>query len=512
MSNKKNIKTFLSFLAATLIVSTTVSCNSKSSDDETQIAVTPALVAVKNFYIKANNKVLSKLDSVFFSIDLNTGVIFNADSLPKATNVTRLVPSITFANTMSKAELVYLDDKGNETTVNYLTNPDDSINFSNPVYLNVTAADGVNSFSYQIRVNVHLQEPDSLVWSRIESAALPSRFPDTNPVAQKTISLDKNVYCFVEEYNGEYTLARAEDINEWVWNLNSITPGQSLNVRSFNATSENFYILTDSGSLLTSTDAIEWTDTGITWTSMIGSYGNSVLGINEIEGNYVYTCYPEFEGFTEKRVENNFPIYQSSSLGVIESQWADSPIAIVMGGKNSDGQLVSDVWAFDGSGWAVINQGYLPELASPILIRYIVYRDTNYAFVQRAFDVWMIFGGYLGDGSMNRKVYISYDNGVNWKLAPEEMQLSKKIPDLFEADAIVMQDTLSADLSDAWTWEYTYDTKALTRSGYTIDGFDISWECPYLYVFGGYPGVNSSSLNTSVYRGVLERLKFVPSI
>ena len=100
-STKIKQSIFLQLLA--LLVVTAVSCNSKEKDDESEIVVTPAIVAIKNFKLNANDSVLAKLDSVFFSIDLNTGVIFNADSLPKGTNVSKLVATITFANTMSKA-------------------------------------------------------------------------------------------------------------------------------------------------------------------------------------------------------------------------------------------------------------------------------------------------------------------------------------------------------------------------------------------------------------------------
>ena len=55
--------------------------------------------------IKPNSKLLANLDSVFFTIDLNRGLIFNADSLPKDTKITKLVPNIGTSGS-SKIELI----------------------------------------------------------------------------------------------------------------------------------------------------------------------------------------------------------------------------------------------------------------------------------------------------------------------------------------------------------------------------------------------------------------------
>ena len=496
---------FLFFQILAVCIVSAVSCNSKTDEDESEIVVTPAMVAVKNFYLKSNDSVLHNLDSVFFSIDLNTGVIFNADSLPKGTKVDRLVPSITFANTMMKAELSFLKDNRIDTVSNYLTNPDDSIDFSRPVLLNVTAEDGVNTFTYQIKVNVHTQDPDSLVWANLQTSSLPSRYE--NPVAQHTVTNKNAVYILVEESNGEYTLSTSEDINEGKWSISGFTAEFTPQVNSLTATEDSFYILDTEGNLYQSQDAITWATTGLQWIKIIGAYNNSVLGIKAGEQSYIHTCYPLYSGFSETPVEDGFPLFETSVLGLIETDWADLPMAILAGGIDQAGDISSAVWAFDGSVWAIINYSDLPELMSPMLVRYVVYRNTPAAFKQRRFDVWLVIGGVDGDNEMNRKVFMSYDNGVNWSLAPEMMQLPEIVPSLAEADAIVAEYSLSTDLSEAWKKE-----NIGSRSSYSIDGFDITWECPYIYLFGGYSLPSDASLNTKIWRGVLQRLKFTPEI
>ena len=294
MSSSK-IKQFIFFQILTILFVTAVSCNSKSTDDESEIVVTPALVAVKNFSLASNDSVLAHLDSVSFAIDLKTGVIFNADSLPKGTDVKRLIASITFANTMSKAELTFMKDNQEEVTIDYLSHPEDSIDFTYPVTLDVTAENGVNSFSYQIRVNVHNQESDTIVWDKLATSALPSRYE--SPVMQKTVMQNNRVYSLIEEYNGEFTLAFTDDLNTGIWTKTSITPGFVPYTESFTATPEKLWLLGNNGTLYTSNDGDSWNDIEEDWISILGAYGNSVLGIKKSGYDLLHTMYPAEEGF-----------------------------------------------------------------------------------------------------------------------------------------------------------------------------------------------------------------------
>ena len=496
---------FLQLLA--ILVVTAVSCNSKSTDDETEIAVTPALVAVKNFKLNANDSVLSKLDSVFFSIDLKTGVIFNADSLPKGTNVSKLLATITFANTMTKAELSFMKDD-EEVTIDYLTNPNDTIDFTNPVTLDVTAQDGINTFTYQIRVNVHNQEPDTLIWDKLAVSVLPSRYPD--PVAQKTVCQKERIYTLIEEYNGEYTLSRSVNLMEGEWEKTPLKLDFVPSVESFTATPDNLWMLGDEGNLYDSTDGFTWNSKGENWISILGAYQDSILGIRDSGNGYVHSQYPQEEGFEESPLEDGFPVRNSSFLGVVDNSWYPKPFAIMACGTTEEGNISNAVWAYDGESWAIINDTTLPSLDKPMMVRYVVYRDTPYIFTQREFDVWLLFGGVNQEGEMNRKVYMTYDNGVDWKLAPDLMQLPESLPSLGGADAIVVGYDLTADLSEAWTPVESTKTSLWTRTTYTIDGYDITWVCPYLYIFGGYP--ENQILSTEIWRGVLARLEFTPII
>ena len=73
------------FLCIAALFLSGISCN--STDDEEITYTISESVRVTSFSLAANDSVLANLDTVFFTIDLNGGQIFNADSLPVGTDV-----------------------------------------------------------------------------------------------------------------------------------------------------------------------------------------------------------------------------------------------------------------------------------------------------------------------------------------------------------------------------------------------------------------------------------------
>ena len=59
---------------------------------------------------------------------------------------------------------------------------------------------------------------------------------------------------------------------------------------------------------------------------------------------------------------------------------------------------------------------------------------------------------------------------------------------------------MSADVQDYW--------KARARLPHTLNGFDVSWQCPYIYLFGGV--AQNGYLLNNIWRGVINRLTFTP--
>ena len=99
---RKLIPIYAILTALTLIVS--ASCNSSGNGDN-EPTVVSANTLVSNFRLQKNDSVMTLLDSIPFTIDVNRRLIYNPDSLPKGTDITRLVASISLASSTSVGEI-----------------------------------------------------------------------------------------------------------------------------------------------------------------------------------------------------------------------------------------------------------------------------------------------------------------------------------------------------------------------------------------------------------------------
>ena len=505
--NKINIRKLFHGLSILLLAAIFItSCNEKTTETE-EIAVTSSAVAIKEFHLTANAKVMSNLDSVFFSIDMDRGVIFNADSLPVGTDVSKLIPVITFANTMTKADLVFKKDNLADTTVNYLTNSTDSIDFTYPVTLNVTAANGTSTYTYLLKVNVHTQVPDSLMWNQLSYMQLPSRFP--SPKEQKTVKFKEQAYSLIMEEDNSYTIAISSDIEKGEWEKQNLDLGFQPVLRSLTSSENSLWMLSENGDLYESVDGFVWNSTGASWIAIIGAYDNDLLGLTK-EGEELMHCHYNGESsITDGKAATDFPISGFTTPGLIESEWYPLPTLMFTGGITSSGMISSSTWAYDGSTWARIDDVSAPALDGAMMVKYVIFRKTGQVFTQREFDAWLLLGGTLEDGTFNRDVYYSADNGVTWAKASAQLQLPDFMPSLEYADAIVFNSELNADLNSAWT-RAGNSSGVSTRSSYYLDGYEIYWDCPYIYIFGGK--LPQGALSNEIWKGVLARLQFTPVI
>lgn len=487
-----------------LLIGTLSSCNKKTETEE-EVYMPASSVAVTNFSLKSKSGSSIKLDSVFFSIDLNRGVIFNADSLPVGTDVTKLVPVISY---VSSASAVTLTQSGGKYTgeIDYKSNPSDSVDFSGKVVLKITAEDKTTTRSYNIKVNVHKMVPDSLMWDRLAVTPMPSRL-DT-PKQQKTVGYKNTSYSLIQEADNSYTMAVATDLLAGVWEKNVPVFDFEPRVRTLNATADCLYLLDTAGVLHTSADGMTWDTTGSVWTNIIGAYGDVMLGMRSEGGTLVYTCWPADAGYAETQVPGDFPVDEYTDFVQFSNRWTTLPIGFMVGGRLADGSFTDKTWGFDGDNWAVLSEGMTPFVAGATLVPYYVYRKTSSTLVQTEFSVWMLIGGLRSDGKSNRTIYVSYDNGVNWYAAEQQMQLPDHFPGLRNLDGIMAEWPKQASLAGNWADTPSRALPGMARVKYEVEDYEVYWDCPYIYIFGGTEA--GGTLNNEIWRGVLNRMTFIP--
>lgn len=475
-------------------------CNAKKESDE--LYSPSSSVAVTSFSLKGDKKVAANLDSVFFSINLDKRIIYNADSLPKGTKIDKLIPVITYPSTITSAIIIMQDGERFEGESNYKSKPNDTIDFSGRTFLRLTAEDGTTMSEYEIKINVHRQNPDSLFWTSMAVSNLPSR--TGRPTAQKTVCFNNTTLCLVREQDATYTLSSADDLFNPEWRKKAVTFPAEVDVESLTATSCALYILSDNGQLITSNDGETWSLLSPVWNKIIGTYADNLLGIRTTGDGLVHTSYPE-NAYPEMPIEQGFPVSGFSNPGIIESKWSSTPVMIIFGGVTSRGEFSAQTWGFDGKEWVALTENRPLPISGATLVPYVNYRSTNAMWIHNEFPVWLLIGGTLEDGTPNRMVCISYDNGVNWRIADSGLQLPARFPSVSGADIVTELSPRSASLSSAWT-RVTNQTDR--RLSYKVDNGTVEWDARYMFLFGGT--TPDGTLNTSIWHGVLGRMLDTP--
>lgn len=490
-------------LPALLAGAALTACNEKAEETEPDATDVVNSVAVNSFSLKPDADVLSDLDSVFFSIDLRHGAIFNADSLPKGTDVRALQANITYSSTVTAAEIIMEGGTHRTGTFDYKANPTDTIDFTGKVTLRLTAGDGL-SRDYKLKVNVHRSQPDSLIWDKVAVSQLPSRL--SSPVAQKSVELDDNVLSLIRESDGSYTLASCTDLVSASWSKKAVTPGFTPSLQTLTSSGGRLYVLDDTGRLMQSADGETWIATGETWSNVIGDYNNVLLGLRRNgDGSYTHVSYPR-DAVPELSADEAFPVKGYSNAGVFYTDWADGPTAFIVGGTDASGRASGATWAYDGTRWTDISNRALPALQGAVVFPYYAFRSQgSSAWMQEGHTIWIAMGGITTAGQLNRTLFLSYDNGVNWEKAPQLMQLPLFIPALSQSDVLIGLKAMSSDLAKRWKALPSPRPRGALIS-YETDGTTMRWKCPYIYLIGGYD--TAGVLNAGIYRGVLARLSY----
>lgn len=477
-------------LAALASASAFVGCNSSTYNVDEN---TSSSVAVYSFTLQADNKVMSGLDSVFFSIDLEKGEIFNADSLPYGTKVTKLIPVIRVVESVSAFTITETRENGTDTIHDYLKHSSDSIDFTRPVILTLTSPSGAVRRDYKVTVNVHKLVSDSLQWGRTARKVLPSTF--VTPTRQHTTRTEDACWCLSSAGN-QWSMATASD-PAGIWDKYTVSMPSGADIETFSGTSNRLHILAD-GKLYYSTDGGRtWTFSGRMWHSIYGGYGNELFGAAENNGRYQIESYPG--NYPIVNVPDGMPVEGTSEAVTVKFPLASSAQMFFTGGIDANGRYCADTWAFDGSVWAKISQNPLPKaLADAVMVPYYTFRTSGFNNVKQ-YDAMLVYGGYDGK-AINRTVYISTDYGVTWTEGGSLLQLPDYMPSVRSAQAFVVEETIHARSSEGWD-EYGFGMSRITRP---IE----EWNCPYIYQFGGYDA--SGNLQPYIWRGVINRLSYKP--
>ena len=138
-----------------------------------------------------------------FSIDQLNHRIFNVDSLPIGTDVSKVLCSVTALNNGS----VFVEDLKEEGTLLFYS---DSLDFSVPRTFRVYASDGKSYESYRVEVNVHKEEAETFTWMIHEEAPALATF-----TGMKAFTVQGELYVFGSTSDGKTMVYSSADGDNW---------------------------------------------------------------------------------------------------------------------------------------------------------------------------------------------------------------------------------------------------------------------------------------------------------
>lgn len=323
--------------------------------------------------------------------------IFNADSLPYGTDVTRVPFSVFSASATLSIRSLY---SGQDTTFVY----SDSTDFSRPRLVTAYATDGTSRKTYTVEVRCHKEAGDSSTWTQRARgvAAL------AGLTLQRAYYVDGTLYAFARRGAQPVALtASAADVTTWT--EHDITP-TTVDVSTIVERDGTFYALSD-GRLALSGDGAGWTTDATTLPDGVQAFTALVTAgtthVAALAGTQLYSTTDRGQTWTADAMDTADAVPTEAFAGLTIPSATDATYEDLMLLGTKDGE--ARVWKrpIDLTGAATYPWTYYPAstaanncpaLSAPQLLRY---------------DGAALLTGLNAAGAAD-SLYMSYDNGRAW--------------------------------------------------------------------------------------------------
>ncbi len=401
---------------------------------------------------KDTTLIITMSDSVNFIINQNENRIYNNDSLPVGTDITKV--SVNFS--IIGYAVTYT--KNQKDT---LWTSADSLDFTNPVQFKVYAYDGTTR-SYTAQINVHRQEPDSLVWNQLQG----TNFNIGNNMLQKAVFFQNNIYVFAANDNQVLvTYTNMTDGHRW-------HAPEAINIDGADYTSviafKNQLYLLAQNKLYTSTDGISWkaVETDRTFTQLFATSSTHLYGISnkKIVQSEDGINWPSAEKNIELQdATDYFPSQNVTYLAKPLSTNSEIERLMVIGTRETASDTTAVVWTklSNEKEWSRYKQSLDNGYGCPKLHHLAVIHYDNHIYA---------FGGKK-DFQTGRPVkafdtlYRSTDNGITWKPTTRMVKLDKSFMERTESFSYTLD-------SDNYIWIMWSNSKQVWKGKINRLGFE----------------------------------------
>ena len=393
-----------------------LSCTNRSST-----TYTPSYdPTVATMTVTANDS-FPDLAKAVFTVEgrIDTGLIFNVDSLKYGTRIDSVIPRFTFNGSVVSSAVILTP---NDTV--YLSGKE-AIDFSQrPVYLHTVSEDGAFEKWYEIRVNVHQTDPDLYVWEKISDNVLPGAYSN-----QKTVMLRDTMYMFASD-GLQTKLLYSAGGEDWI---EKEVPFTNFDVKNTVVYAGKIYCMNEGETRRLSSCNAAWE----AMTEEKGDYELKQL-VFEFNGylwaiawnkteekNYLVSIGEEFgEWEGEGELKEDFPMSDFAALKFLSPTGRER--GMIVGGFNEEGKCLNTRWNVEyapGSGYNWENFSIEQPWFTALTGVSIIYYDKHF----------LMFGGVDAENKLEDNAILeSFDEGMNWSV-PDSTHNS--LPESYKARA-----------------------------------------------------------------------------
>jgi hypothetical protein len=367
---------------------------------------------------------ISSTDSVKFSIDQLNNVIYNKDSIRYGVELTEKLV-VTFSGPTWVLNITNLAE-GDSTWVS----SGDSIDFSRqPVVLRTYAADGYTNKTYNVYINIHQVDPDSIAYEKIAS--------DVAILEQEAgVYIFNDVfYTYSKTGSGIQLYTSTDAVTRIIENLSGLPLEADIkSIRQFNNGYFSYYASTPGGQWYGSIDGIDWSEGNfdypiITFLGVIneGKLQKETLACIVKKGDeLVFASTSDLKAWSfGNTVPEEFPIsdYSSISYGSMYQERVT-----LVGGLSKEGTILNTVWS-------TTNGLYWARLSGGESIGALPFLEGSNAFLYD--NKLFLFNGKYDNNTFNTTVYQSIDGGITWQTTTDKYKMPGSYTSRYNASTVV---------------------------------------------------------------------------
>lgn len=403
---------FLSIIVSSFILSL-VFTSCLKSEDAVNYEIDPTIKSFSfdSIRIDSSHTVIGKKYPFYIDQigDAETALIYNADSLPVNTPLTKVK-----VNFSTSGGVTYVNKNGKDT----IYTSTDSLDFTNPVKFTTYAYNSDGSIVkklYKISFNVHKQDPDSLNWG-----TQPFYTGTGLTGKQKSLIFNNQAFVFTDDGSAQIKVTSSAVSSGKNWASLQTISGISgkADYSSVTLFKNNLYIVAG-GSVYVSGNGTDWSkNNGLSdnVTTLLTSFNGFLTGIKTVGTDSKFCVTTDEQTWTiGETVPSDFPTANISATSYTLRTNSNIHKAILMGDNPSLGanDTIAVPWStFDGKEWIdqSASTGYCPK-TSKSNMSIIYYNNKFYAFG--------------GKGSTGFNAFYVSEEGRIWKEVEEKVGFPK---------------------------------------------------------------------------------------